>query len=419
MTGLAVFSAPLAARAQSTGGPPYTGPFWIFVNASGGWDPTDLCDPKGRASDTTRDPVNTYLTSDIVQAGNITFAPHPGHADFLNKYYSRMLVVRGIDLSTNGHTEGLRHSFSGRLPDGNPALPALIAGTYAPQLPTSYLTAGGYDATMGVVGATRIGNPGVLQTIAYPNVVNPLEQGQVGQTVKRTYHDEGVDARIERYRSDRWQNLMANQRLSRVRTSMSQLFTASLDQSTLQKVSQFMPNPLSKDRFESQAQIALAAYKAGATISMSMGFGSFDTHSQHDKDHIPQMQQLLQKIDFLWDEADRVGVADRVMLTMTSEMGRTPHYNAGQGKDHWSITSAIFMGPGVPGNRVIGATDDRVAAQKINPDTLATVDAKDPNGITLTPAIIHDALRTKAGVSDAFRRQFPIYPEKPIDIFKT
>lgn len=33
---------PRRARAQDE---PATGPFWVFVHASGGWDPTSLCDP--------------------------------------------------------------------------------------------------------------------------------------------------------------------------------------------------------------------------------------------------------------------------------------------------------------------------------------------------------------------------------------
>jgi hypothetical protein len=421
MMGLAVFSAPLVgrtARAQSANNPPYDGPFWIFVNANGGWDPTDLCDPKGRLNETSADPVNTYMSGDIIQNGNITFAPHPGHADFLAKYGPRMLVVRGIDLSTNGHTEGLRHSFSGRLPDGNPSLAALIAATHAPNLPTSYFTAGGYDATSGIVGATRVGNPNVLQTIAFPNQINPQEQLQNGQTERRTFHDRGVEEKIEQARSARWDALRSKQRLARVRTSINELYTAGLDQSTLKRVSECIPDPLSRDRFESQVQVALAAYKAGATISMSMGFGSFDTHGNHDQSHIPQMQQLLTKIDYLWTEAERLQVADRVMLVLTSEMGRTPHYNAGNGKDHWSITSAILMGPGVPANRVIGGTTEKVEALKINPDTLATTTKDDPNGVLLTPAMVHDALRVKAGVREDYQRDFPIYPERQIDLFR-
>jgi hypothetical protein len=56
---------------------------------------------------------------------------------------------------------------------------------------------------------------------------------------------------------------------------------------------------------------------------------------------------------------------------------------------------------------------------KIDPDTFALKDPKDPTGVLITPAMIHDALRIKAGVKDEFRRTFPIYPEKQIDFFKS
>ncbi|NCG21292.1 MAG: Tat pathway signal protein, partial [Rhodobacterales bacterium] len=27
---------------------PFTGPYWVTIDAGGGWDPTMLCDPKGK-----------------------------------------------------------------------------------------------------------------------------------------------------------------------------------------------------------------------------------------------------------------------------------------------------------------------------------------------------------------------------------
>jgi uncharacterized protein (DUF1501 family) len=45
MTGLAV-SAPLGIRRVLAKPEPYKGPFFVLVNASGGWDPVYLCDPK-------------------------------------------------------------------------------------------------------------------------------------------------------------------------------------------------------------------------------------------------------------------------------------------------------------------------------------------------------------------------------------
>ncbi len=42
---------PLRSSAQPISGSAYTGTYWIFMHAGGGWDPTHLCDPKGRATD--------------------------------------------------------------------------------------------------------------------------------------------------------------------------------------------------------------------------------------------------------------------------------------------------------------------------------------------------------------------------------
>lgn len=44
----------------------YTGPLVLTIEASGGWDPTSLCDPKGNGAANTQGlPVNKFLASNI------------------------------------------------------------------------------------------------------------------------------------------------------------------------------------------------------------------------------------------------------------------------------------------------------------------------------------------------------------------
>jgi hypothetical protein len=78
-------------------------------------------------------------------------------------------------------------------------------------------------------------------------------------------------------------------------------------------------------------------------------------------------------------------------------MGRTPNYNAGNSKDHWSIGSAMFLGRGIKRNRVIGATDDKQFAVPLDPQILKP--AKE-NGIRVRPEHLHEALRELAGIWD-------------------
>jgi uncharacterized protein (DUF1501 family) len=56
--------------------------------------------------------------------------------------------------------------------------------------------------------------------------------------------------------------------------------------------------------------------------------------------------------------------------------------NAALGKDHWPTTTALLIGGGLRGNRVIGETDDFMNAQHVN---FATGEV-DTNGKYVTSA---------------------------------
>jgi hypothetical protein len=115
---------------------------------------------------------------------------------------------------------------------------------------------------------------------------------------------------------------------------------------------------------------------------------------------------FLAGIRYVMRRAEDLRIRDRLVIILQSEMGRTPTYNNGNGKDHWSIGSIMFLGRGIRGNRVIGATDERQFHVPLNPRTLAT---DRPNGIRVRPEHIHTALRELAGIADhAFSRRFPL-----------
>jgi len=54
------------------------------------------------------------------------------------------------------------------------------------------------------------------------------------------------------------------------------------------------------------------------------------------------------------------------MIVLVSEMGRTPRLNRDGGKDHWPVTSAMLLGAGVAGNRLLGGTTDSFDARSID-----------------------------------------------------
>lgn len=400
---MGILATPLVRRGWAT--PPsavmtplYRGPLFVMVHAHGGWDPTLLCDPKGRAGDNDPAPINrTYDRSEIATRGNLRFAPSSVNSMFFEKYHSRLLVINGIDLATNSHTDGLRHSWSGSLPAGVPGLAALLAGSLGPTLPMSYLSFGGYDTTGGVVARNRSGNVELLA-----NLVRTERS-----PFNNRYHSEFTEGALARARRRRDERHLASSLASQRRRALEMFVDGRAGTAALRLLGDYLPDRLdsSSNPLIRQAQLAIAAHLAGLCVAVSMKLGGFDTHNDHDRSHNMRMEQLLLGVDFLMEEAARYGVADDMFVIMGSDLGRTPQYNAGSGKDHWPVTSMMLMGPGITGDRVVGGTDEQMNPLTIAPDTLMP----DPQGVRITPAEIHRALRSLTGVAPVFNREFPLH----------
>lgn len=392
MAAFAGLSLATPLRALGKGATPDDKLLWVLVHAGGGWDPTSLCDPKGRKTEKDENPVNLYFSGDIGEAGNIRYAPVDGHAAFFKKHYKKTLVINGVDTATNGHDSGTRNTWSGKLAEGYPAFGALVAASVAPNKPLAFVSNGGYDETAGLVAPTRVGNPGLLTKLAWPNRMDP-------SNAESTYFAAAAADRLEAARRARLQRLVDAPSLPRESAARSMLWMAREGGNELKQLEAALPKELdqSGNDLKRQAQLAMAAFKAGLSVSANLTTGGFDTHGNHDASHFPRLAALLEGVDFVWEEAERQGLADRLVVVVGSDFGRTPHYNDGMGKDHWSITSMMLMGKGIPGNKVIGTTDAGHVPVPVNPGTLAPDAAK---GVRITPEHVHKALRGLAGITE-------------------
>ena len=83
-----------------------------------------------------------------------------------------MLVINGIDAQTNSHDTGVVHSWTGRNTLGAPSITALFTAAKAPNLPMTYVGAGGFNATAGLVPLSRINNTSQLKSLSNPNSVD-------------------------------------------------------------------------------------------------------------------------------------------------------------------------------------------------------------------------------------------------------
>ena len=394
-------SSPVFAENAGAGPEPYEGPYYLVFNASGGWDTTYLMDPKG-ADDINR----LYLSSQILAQGNLRMAPNAAQTEagmsneeFLTKYGDDLLVLNGLDYSVNNHSPCSRYMATGKLNNVTyPTFAALVAACKGSQAPLAFLTFGQYSATGNLVPMARVPHLNSLKRLANADSIN----GQM----RSPYHDDFVVDRIEQALRDQMDARASKVRMPRVERSQSMLYAAQLNSKALERVTQYIPKTTPKERLSKQADIALAAFKAGVCVSANLSIGQFDSHANNDTDQMKLIPELLAGVDYLVTKAEELKIRDNLVIVMQSEMGRQPTYNTGDGKDHWSIGSVMFIGHGIHGNRVVGATDEKQFLVQVNPETLS-LDEK--RGIRIRPEHVHLALRKFAGIEDhPFSEQFPL-----------
>ena len=369
----------------------YRGKLFVFVQANGGWDPTSFCDPK---TNTPGEPMINHWAerNDIRQAGNITYAPFARNAAFFEKYHRRMLVINGVDAQTNAHSVGITHNWSGRNAEGYPTMTALLAAHYAPDLLAPYLSFGGFSATSGIARFTRINDAHRLNELAYP---------------ARHWFGEAEWTVVQSYRAQTAERLAAAPDLLPGDVLHRSFYRSAFATEGLKTYANAIPpgNEIEQPEtgvnmlgstLRSQAQLTVLAFKTGVAVSADLYLGGFDTHSDHDLEHEWLLGNLTDSVDYLWEYAEEHGVADRMVVVIGSDFGRTNFYNSQSGKDHWPIGSYVIMEKNQSWTgRAVGETDALHFAKRIDPRTLRR---DDRNGTIIYPKHVHKALRRYLGI---------------------
>ena len=372
----------------------YRGKLFVFVQANGGWDPTSFCDPK---ANTRGEPVINHWAErdEIRQAGNIAYAPFARNAAFFEKYHRRMLVINGVDAQTNSHTVGVIHNWSGRAAEGYPTMSALLAAHYAPDLPVAYLSFGGFSDTWGIARFTRIDDAHRLHELAYPTLGWDEWFSGAGW------------AALESARAATAQRLATAPGLL-PDDALQRAFHRSAFASGegLKAYADAIPPELEQEEvgpyfccstLRRQAQLTVLAFKTGVAVSADLYLDGFDTHDNHDPEHEWLLGNLTDAVDYLWEYAEKHGVADRMVVVMGSDFGRTNFYNGEAGKDHWPIGSYVIMEKNQSWtNRAVGVRPTGCTSP--NASTRGRSAATIPAAPSSTPKHVHKALRRYFGI---------------------
>src|SRR5262245_14806447 len=397
--GVAFPSRPAGAAEPKDEG--YAGPYYVVFNASGGWDTTYLMDPKG-----VNEIDRLYNEGDILTKGAHKYAPIKKHAqggmcneDFYAEFGNEILTLNGLDYSVNNHSPGARYMATGKLDSlAYPTFAALVAACRGSTCPLAFLTFGNYSATGNLVAMSRVPYLPSLQRIANADAVegNP----------RAPHHDQFALDRIEQSLREGHEAAGSQPRLPRAERAENMLYAAQVNSKALQRVTQYIPKNSPKERLSQQAENALASFKAGVCVSANLDIGQVDSHANNDRDRMKQIPEFIAGISYMIRRAGELKIREQLVVVIQSEMGRTPNYNTGNGKDHWSIGSAMFLGRGIKGNRVIGATDDKQFAVPLDPKALKLDKDK---GIRVRPEHVHESLRELAGIADhPLAKKFPL-----------
>lgn len=121
--------------------------------------------------------------------------------------------------------------------------------------------------------------------------------------------------------------------------------------------------------------------EAGAgfvTMNYANSSQGWDMHN----DMAPQLRQACPPMDraisvFL-DDLQQCGLADKILLVITGEFGRTPRINGSAGRDHWGpLCTLALAGGGLRMGQAIGESSERAEVPRTSPiypkDLMATL----------------------------------------------
>jgi len=306
-----------------------------------------------------------------------------------------MLVINGVDAQTNSHETGKLFNWTGSNAEGRPSLSALFAASQSPKQPLAYSVFGGFSRTGGLIGYNQFSNLSAARTLVQP-YSEPWGGNPRRSTADIARAHSMVQADINR--------LLAEPNLSvRQRQSLLGYTEARASRDSLQRLAELIPDEsdvMGRDEINAggmnfrpnlkgQMQGALLVFKSGLGSAADLTLGGFDSHEQHDAVSEALLTYFTDALRFFWDYAERLGIAERIVLVVGSDFGRTNFYNEGNGKDHWPVGSYLVMERDAPwGDRVVGLTDELHFGRPINQDTLKA----DRNGVLMTPTHVHKAL---------------------------
>ena len=312
----------------------------VLMWCAGGWDTTYVFDPHFSSS-----VIDGDATSTLAVAGGIPFADsaeRPSVRAVFEGYGARSLVFNGISVGSISHEACARRLLTGSRDPEAADLCARAAAALGAGDPVPYLGLGGLSIP-GRHGAQLLLDSAATSSILADSLASSTEdpvQAYLG-SLAPPVGPRGED----------WSASLA--RLP-----------------VLQERSQFLDLEVASGE-NVQVAKALAALDAEVCRCVMLEpelprQTQFDSHVANHYNQTSVLEKTFSDLRQLVDGLEAAGALDRTLVVVASEMGRTPVINGGEGKDHWPTTSALVVGGGLSGGRVIGATDGSLTGRGLD-----------------------------------------------------
>ena len=374
---------------------------FLFILADGGWDPTYVFAPVFGSDDVDieEDAVETTVNG-------ITFVDQenrPVTRGFFESWGDRCCLLNGFEVRSVTHERCKRLVLTGKSQADADDWPSRVVRTgegYA--LPHLVISGPAYTATY-TTSVMRIGENGQLGALADGSALEIADEAVAAFSVGADATEAYVRARVEAH----------NRRASRGRAAV---FATDLARSYEQVdlVGQLIGEiDLASGSNGAEGLVSVATRAEPALVCMERGYSrcaivahggqydaGWDTHSDNE-DQSDHFETLFQDLDEIVQSASaKTGAGggsllDELCIVVLSEMGRTPKLNSTNGKDHWTFTSALFIGAGIGGGRVLGGYDSRLVGRPID---LGTGAPDDTAGVSMGAEHLGSTILAIAGV---------------------
>jgi uncharacterized protein (DUF1501 family) len=386
-------AALLGRRALAAGGQRR----FIFIFCQGGWDHAVVFAP---TFDNAAIPDEEG--AELGEAGGLSFVDHPDRPSvrsFLEAWADRTAFLNGFEVPSISHERCRQLLMTGGTQAAADDWPAILAGHAAgsPLLPCLVVSGPSFSSRY-APSVIRIGERGQISGLVDGSA---LRASQIAVPSAVTELDGLLDAYVQ----GRVEARLAAAGPGRERRFMEHYSGAMEDLGDLWDLAGQVDLQVDDEGTLPERLVpVLDLFQAGLSRTATVSFlganrEGFDTHSGNGRqsDHFEWLFRELE--DLMADLEARPGpaggtLADEVVLVVCSEMGRSPLLNSQDGKDHWTYTSAMLVGPGVRGGLVAGGFDDDGLGR---PTALSTGEPSD-KGVALTSAHLGATVLALGGV---------------------